>query len=758
MATTTIHGAHQKQPSDEDENHKKARRGRHTDDHDHDTSRSQRQQKNPLATTIGDINSAVRTKHNQVFMLTDGGGNFTPQNAGYGLYFRDTQYLDHWELQICGKHAIPLLSDSSRGQEARIELTNPAITLSADDTLEKESLSIQRVQTLRHECTDAITIRNMRQSPVTIDLKLQYGSHFLDMFQVRGHKPGQRGTLDQPQVKGKGKQVYLSYQGADGHLRRVTITFSEPPDAVDGSSASYHLTLKPRATHELTFTLALADIPPHASHRAIAAYSPHTSAQQHTDFDQALRDMPTVQVNNALFERALKRSLDDIRMLASSNHDDIYVSAGVPWYVALFGRDSCISAYEVLAFQPRLAGATLEVLAQYQGTKNNAFQDEEPGKILHELRLGEMANLHEVPMIPYYGSVDSTPWFLMLMGAYVRWTGDMDLFRKLEKNVNAALGWIDHNLASGLKGFLTYGSRSEHGLLNQGWKDSDDAIVNADGTLCEPPIALVEAQGYVYDAWLQIAHLRRMCGNAKGAQDLEEKAANLRMRFNEQYWIPKRGYYGLCIERSRQLSAAVASNPGQTLFTDITDEDKRAPLVQTLMSEDMFNGWGIRTLSSKERAYNPLDYQVGSIWPHDNALIALGLRRAGFVSEMEQVFTGIFEAATRFSEFRLPEVFDGFSRDEYDSPVHYPVACSPQAWAAGALPLLLTAALGMEPSALERRLMIRRPHLPVWMSSVRIQGLRVADARVDLRYERTGDTTLVAVERCDGDLEVLVRY
>ena len=788
MAATTHHPAHHKQEQDDEERKTKSAHGGHTDHNDGKTRRSghlpagssssshsssaathhrgqhtsdqpsdKPKKKNQLATTVGDISSAVTTKYNQVFMLTDGGGNFTPENAGYGLYFRDTQYLNHWELQICGQHAISLLSDSSRGMEARIEQTNPAITLSPDVTIDKESLSIQRIQTLHHQCTDAITIRNMRQTPIAFDLKLLYGSNFTNMFEVRGHEPGKRGTVNQPRVKGK-SSVYLSYQGADNHLRSVTITFSEPPDAVDGSSATYHIKLKARASHKLTFTLALADEGPDADHRAATAYSPKSATEKHATFDQALKDMPTIEVNNALFERALRRSLADIRMLASSSDDDIYVSAGVPWYVALFGRDSCISAYEVLAFQPHLARTTLEILARYQGTKDDDFQDEQPGKILHELRVGEMANLHEVPMIPYYGTVDATPWFLMLLGAYVRWTGDVELFRTLEKNVDGALGWIDRNLDSGLKGFLTYGSRSEKGLLNQGWKDSDDAIVNSDGTLCQPPIALVEAQGYVYDAWLQVAYLKRTTGDEKGAKELEKKAAHLRKRFNEEFWIPKRAFYGLCIERNHQLSGAIASNPGQTLFTGVSDEDKRAALVKTLMTDDMFNGWGIRTLSAAERAYNPLDYQVGSVWPHDNALIALGLRRAGFSEEMERVFTGIFDAATLFAQFRLPEVFDGFSRDEYDKPVNYPVACSPQAWAAGALPLLLTAALGLEPSALERRLIIHRPRLPKWMTSVSVQGLRVGDAKVDLRYERKDDTTLVAVKEREGTLEVQVQY
>ncbi|MGH2485383.1 MAG: amylo-alpha-1,6-glucosidase, partial [Ktedonobacterales bacterium] len=423
MATTTRQSAHHTQHGNDDG------KSENVKSNDHEPKQSRR--KDQLATSIGDIREAVATKYNQVFMLTDDSGNFSPENAGFGLYFRDTQYLDHWELTICGQHPVSLLSDSSRGTEARMELTNPKLTLRSGETVDKERLSLKRTQTLHHHITDTVSIRNMRQVPIELDVTLSYGSNFTDMFEVRGHTPGKRGTLNAPTVKGR--TVDLSYAGADGHRRSVTITFSEPPDALDGYAATYHLKLKPRTSQELTFSLALADEGPNAEHDAEAAFSPRSGSDQHQSFDKALRDMPDVRVNNALFERALARSFDDIRMLATANGGDIYVSAGVPWYVALFGRDSCIAAFEMLAFQPHLARMTLEVLARYQGTKDDDFQDEEPGKIPHELRLGEMANLHEVPMIPYYGSVDSTPWFLMLMGAYVRWTADLDLYHRLAK-------------------------------------------------------------------------------------------------------------------------------------------------------------------------------------------------------------------------------------------------------------------------------------------------------------------------------------
>ncbi len=706
--------------------------------------------------SIRDIHNAVTTKYNEVFMLTNQIGDVLPEEHGYGLYFRDTQYLDEWVLRIAGDVPIPLLSDASHGYESRMELTNPLFKLPDGSLFKREHLSIRRTQALKHHITDSIELRNLSQQSVQFDLTLTFGSHFTNMFVIRGSDPGKRGTLHPPQAKGN--TVVLAYDGADQHRRTVTIRFNDAPDALDGSTATYHVKLKPRASCTINAQIELKESGPGTPVDSAGTYRPEAQDKQHHTFDQALQAMPTIETNNALFNLAMTRSLDDVRMLATSNHDDIYVSAGVPWYAALFGRDSCTCAYQTLAYQPELARTTLRVLARYQGTEVNDFQDESPGKILHELRLGEKANLAEVPMIPYYGSVDSTPWFLMLMCGYVRWTGDLELFRELEDNVNRALDWIDGNLKSRIQGFLTYGSRSEKGLTNQGWKDSSNSIVNSDGSLAQPPIALVEVQGYVYHAWRELAHLFELIGDAKQASQLRKKAEDLRQRWDETYWMAKKKFYALAIERDRSLAEAVASNPGQCFFTGMIPDDKAKTVADRLLEEDMFCGWGIRTLSANEKAYNPLDYQVGSVWPHDNALIALGLRRYGFTDHMEKVFTGIFDASTQFNHFRLPEVFDGFSDSDYEKPVHYPVACSPQAWAAGALPLMLQAALGLEPDALQRTLHIHRPHLPKWMSSVTVHGLTVGQAKVDLQYQRQGDTTLVAVLGRQGDIEVLVQY
>ena len=363
-------------------------------------------------------------------------------------------------------------------------------------------------------------------------------------------------------------------------------------------------------------------------------------------------------------------------------------------------------------------------------------------------------------MIPYYGTVDATPWFLMLLGEYIRWTGNLDLFKELGDNVQRALEWMDTNEADphDIPGYLSYGSRSEKGLLNQGWKDSDNGIVNTDGSICQPPIALVEVQGYAYQARRAMANLYEITGDHDRAAQLNRQANDLKQRFNDDYWLGDDTGYALCLQRNRRPSGAVASNAGQTFFTDMVSSAHAHTVAHRLMRDDMFCGWGVRTLSASEKAYNPLDYQTGSVWPHDNALIALGMRRQGFTQQMDAIFSGIFQAATHFKEFRLPEVFDGFSLQQYPRPVHYPVACSPQAWAAGALPLLLQTALGLEPDALHQTLRIHRPHLPDWLANVTIHGLRVGDATIDLEYRKEQGTTFVAVLGRHRPVDVSVQY
>ncbi len=715
-----------------------------------------KQRQADYSTRISDISAATTIKHNQLFLLSDNTGDILPQSHGSGLYFRDMRYLDQLELRLHGQPLTSLLADASTGSEADFELTNRELQLANGQTLPKERISLRRTLSLGDGLTHTVEARNLSREPVALELELRYASTFADIFMVRGSPPGKRGTIRPPHARRD--QVTLSYDGADQHTRTTTLHFAPRPDELSGERTLYRLSLAPGERATLTLNVGVADNGPRANAHASGKQTSASGARLHGAFGQELRQTPRIETSNPLFDRALARSLADICMLATTTADDIYIAAGIPWYVALFGRDSLITAFETLAYHPSLARSTLRLLAKYQGKRHNHFQDEEPGKILHELRVGEQANLHEIPMIPYYGTVDATPWFLILLAEYIRWTGDLDLFTELRENVDRALHWMDANEANqeNLSGYLSYGTRSEQGLQNQGWKDSDNGIVNADGSLCAPPIALVEVQGYAYHARCAMATLFQRVGEHGRAERMKRQAAELRSRFNDDYWLGGDTGYALCLQRERRPSRAVASNPGQTLFTGIATPDHARATADRLMRDDMFCDWGVRTLSAKERAYNPLDYQVGSVWPHDNALIALGLRRSGFPQAMGRIFTGIFEAATHFEELRLPEVFDGFSKQHYSRPVHYPIACRPQAWAAGALPLLLQTALGLEPDALAGALRIRHPHLPNWLPVVTCRGLRVAGATVDLQYRREGETTLAAVLERQGDLEVVI--
>lgn len=702
---------------------------------------------------VQDIREAVTCKHNQIFMLTSDTGDIVPDEHGFGLYYRDTQYLDQLELRIAGNRTISLLANAESGSRARFQITNRDILLDGA-ILVKENISVQREYALDEQMRQHLSVANMGRKPVQFDLTMHFASHFTNMFVVRGAQYGKRGTLYPPQVIGG--DLLLAYDGADGHHRAVSIHFDPQPDALKNGVATYVMRLRPQESRPLAITLALHDIPAHDGRTVVKQRS--ASMVRHQALKDILAGHTLVQTDNPLFARVLARSFEDLRMLAMVQDKDAFLAAGVPWYVALFGRDSCITAFEILAYQPDMARDTLRVLARYQGTRYDAFQDEAPGKIPHELRVGEKANLREVPQVPYYGTVDATPWFLILLAEYVRWTGNLELFYELESNVERALQWVDANPGRHATEFLAYNTTSAQGFVDKGWKDSGGAIVNEDGTHARAPIALCEVQGYAYRALLDCAYLYHLAANDKRAAELEQRAAALERRFNDQFWMEDKQFYALALQAGGRQARVIASNAGQTLFTGIAPADRAAAIATRLMRDDMFSGWGVRTLSANEVAYNPMAYQVGSVWPHDNALIALGLHRMRHDDTAQRIFGGIFEAATFFPHYRLPEVFDGFSKSHYAHPVRYPVACSPQAWAAGAVPLLLQMALGLEPDAPNGRLRIRHPHLPPWLNQVTVRALRVGQDHVDLEYRREGDVTLVAAKPQQGHVRVQIEY
>ena len=691
-----------------------------------------------------DLTSSLRAKAGSVFAVSAGNGDIDSRvNNAYGIYFHDTRFLDRWTLRLDGEPLSALLA-SSEGSLLVCELTNPDIQLRSGDLLYKHRIGLRRELSLGHDVVETIDISNFDLRPLHVTLDLDFAASFENMFVIRGEKPGRRGDLRPPTWQDN--HLRFEYEGADGRRRSTTLRFSPPPTYCEGGSVSYRLDL-PR-NRRVTV-------------RVTATFREEGSGDLERS-PQLPRSEPlsgiSVDTDNPLFDRTLRQSFDDLRTLLTLEHGDTYFAAGVPWFVALFGRDSLITSLQTLAFDPSIAAATLGLLAKYQGTTVDDYREEQPGKIIHELRLGEMANLGEVPQTPYYGTVDATPLFVILMAEYVRWTGDLKLWRRLRGNVERALRWIDEYGDGDRDGFVDYTPRSSKGGYNQGWKDSDNSITNTDGSLARHPIALVEVQGYVYKAKLDAAWLMRCDGDDHLATELEREAQALQRRFREAYWMRDRRFLALARQEGGELAETITSNAGQALWSGIVSHAHASAVASTLMREPMFSGWGIRTLSEAEAAYNPIDYQVGSVWPHDNSLIAAGFKRYGRDDDAIRVFTAMFDAAAKLPEFRLPEVFTGFSRERYPIPVQYPVACSPQAWAAGTLPYMLVTVLGLTPNALNGVLEVNRPHLPEWLGEVTLQDVRIGDTRLALSFRRSSEATLVALVKRRGSVDLRITY
>ncbi|MEJ7749382.1 MAG: amylo-alpha-1,6-glucosidase, partial [Candidatus Limnocylindrales bacterium] len=495
-------------------------------------------------------------------------------------------------------------------------------------------------------------------------------------------------------------------------------------------------------------TAALFPAPPHVSvDDGAAAYHAWERGTTSTDSD------------HELFNLVIKRSVSDLRLLVNDGPgpEQRYVAAGVPWFTTLFGRDSLISAFQALAFRPQLAIETLSVLAAYQATAIDDWRDAEPGKILHELRTGEMAAAGELPHTPYYGSVDSTPLWLILLGATFDWTGDVALVDRLWPNALAALDWIDRYGDRDGDGFIEYQRRSAKGLVNQGWKDSSDAIRDRTGRECVAPIALAEVQAYVFDAKVRLARLAHLRGEVDLADRLERDAEALRVRFEEAFWVEDQRYYAMALDGEKQLADAIGSNAGQCLWAGIVAPARAAAVADRLLGPAMFSGWGVRTYAADQPGYNPIGYHTGTVWPHDTSLIAAGLKRYGFHEASNRLVGQVFEAAQRFPDYRLPELFCGFDQSDATDPVPYPVACSPQAWAAGASFLFLQTMLGLRAHAERGELELLHPDLPPWLGRVRLNDLRVGEASVDLLFHRWRGTTSAEVLRKVGDLAVTIR-
>jgi glycogen debranching enzyme len=689
------------------------------------------------------VAKAVVTKAGDVFFFSEQNGDLPADNQnGFGLYYHDCRYLDVYRVKFAGTPPNVLVSASNRGAIAEFELTNQQLQVpGGETTVPAQTFGVHLQRVIDGEqltVDDVITIDNYDVQPHELPLSFEFESHFEDIFEIRGLHAKKIGSENKPEWHDG--VLVLSYSGADGVLRRTEVHFDPPPIKTSGNSAEYQLKLNAGQREQLKISFEIVE----TQKKPAVGKRPRSKTDEVAhSIDRAshewLAGYADLESNSVQLNQVMQRSLLDLGILKSELDGHHYFAAGLPWYGALFGRDSLISALQTLAYEPKIAEDTIRLLAKYQGTKNDDWRDEEPGKILHELRRGELANLNEIPQTPYYGSVDSTPLFLILVGEHANWTGDLGLFKDIRQHVDRALHWIDHGGADPNGKYLSYASKSSKGLGNQGWKDSGDSVMNSDGSLATPPIALVEVQGYVYRAKLLIADLCARVGDSKTADRLRSEAAELRARFNRDFWVESKNFYAIALQRDNKPAAVISSNPGQALWTGIVDDDKAEPVVGHLTAEDMFSGWGVRTLSHKERRYNPIGYHLGTVWPHDNSIIAAGFCRYGFDKQAVQILESIVSAGQHFQHARLPEVFGGFSQHDFAVPVRYPVACHPQAWAAGAVPFMMSSLLGLKADAFNKRLRVVRPVLPRFVNELDFRRIKIGDSTIDLHFKRTSD-------------------
>jgi glycogen debranching enzyme len=666
-----------------------------------------------------------------------------------GLYLDDCRHLRGHELRLGARAPRPLIASDSPGTAAAFELTNPELELASGQVVPPEMLRVRlERQMLPGEMLERITLESYFQGRIELPLELRLDADFRPMLEVRGMVPASERRVDRSAT---GDSLRFAAMGLDGRERSTLVTCTEA-SAGDEGRLSIPVTLEPgqQRTFDIRFTLEARDGDGRATHASMAAADAEVRAW--------LAERPRVELDNELVNRAVARSLLDLRLLTSKLDGHSYYAAGVPWYATLFGRDSIVSAIQTLAFDATVGEDTLRLLAGRIGRRKDDEHDEEPGKILHELRLGELADRDETPLTRYYGTVDATPLFLCLLCEHADWSGSLELFRELRPEVEAALGWIDDYGDLDGDGLIEYRRRSSGGLENQGWKDSWNGIVDEQGVPLRAPIALVEAQGYVVACKRRLARLYELDGEPSRAESLRDGAAALAEAL-ERFWLPDRGFYSMALDADKRPSRALASNQGHLLWALAVPPERAAAIRHALTEGSAYSGWGVRTLGADEPGFNAVGYHAGTIWPHDTAFFAVGLRKYGFDDAFLRIFRDLLDAAASFPAYRLPELFAGFPRAPHEGPVPDPVACSPQAWAAGALPWMLVSGLGLIPDGLARTLRIRRPLLPRHVGRLALKGLRVADARVDLVFERVrdrADRIALTDARVDGDLDVVL--
>ena len=699
--------------------------------------------------------SSRRTlKHGDTFAMFDEFGDvIEADHSPSGLFHRDTRFLSRLIFTLEGRRPLVLSSTVQPDNfTLDVDLTNPDIFDGERLVLAKDSFHVARAKYLWNaSCYELFTLTSYAEERTTLRLALHFAADFADIFEIRGYARSRRG--DVRTRAGGAASIDFVYGSLDGEPRTLRLVFDPAPTRLTADRAEFEVALDARARRSIGVTAHCLHGP-----AATAPVKPFFGSLRRARHLRARQRAASarVETSSAILNSILSRSGADLEMLTTETPHGAYPYAGVPWFSTPFGRDGLLTAMETLWLEPACARGVLRFLAAHQATREDPAADMEPGKIVHELRECELARLGEVPFGRYYGSVDSTPLFVALAGMYWQRTRDLPTLQTLWPALLAALEWIERYGDRDGDGFVEYGRRRDSGLRNQGWKDSEDAVFHADGRIAEGPIALCEVQGYVYLAYRTAALLAADLAERKLAAELEARAQQLRERFEAAFWCEEIGTYALALDGDKRPCEVRSSNAGQLLFTGICTPEHAARVAQQLTSREFFSGWGVRTLSAREKRFNPTSYHNGSVWPHDNAFIALGLAEYGHPTEALAVTSALFDAAAHMHLRRLPELFCGFERRRGKAPTLYPVACAPQAWAACAPFALLQACLGLDIDAAASTLTLRRPRLPQMIDWLCVRGLRVGEGSLDVMLRRHDSSVAVNLLNRDGDAEVEV--
>ncbi|MFC5528217.1 glycogen debranching N-terminal domain-containing protein [Cohnella yongneupensis] len=683
-------------------------------------------------------------KNNDLFLMTDHYGNIQGDLQG-GLYTKDMRFLSKLELTINGKRPLLLSSAADENFVARIRMTNEHEEEDGKVRLWRESLELIRERFIYGDVLyETISMMNYSTKTISFDLGMAFDADYSDMFLVRGFQPAEElGKVTERKMDDNG--WHTVYMGVDGVRRETAIAWDSKPDQIaESGKVLFQINLEPAKARQITFTISpsIDGNYPTTQPREVALQELQASYERwgnnHTKVDS---DSPVL---NRLYDRGVQ----DLRVLLSDFGYGLFPVAGLPWYAVPFGRDSLIAALQMLPLNPEVARGTLKMMAAYQGDELNPWKDEQPGKIMHEMRSGELARSGQVPFAPYYGSIDSTPLFVVLAAEYAHWTGDLDTIAGLMPNIERAFTWMDQHGDRDNDGMVEYYQESSKGIANQGWKDSADSVIHANGEFAIAPIALVEVQGYVYQAKSRLAPIVEKLGFEALAKRLREEIALLKNKFEGAFWMPEEQFYAIALDGNKEQVRSVTSNPGHLLMSDIISAERAQQVAQRLVASDMFGGYGIRTMSSGSTGYNPMSYHDGSVWPHDNSLALLGMSRMGFKEEASTVISGLLKAAEHFEYTRLPELFCGYD-DTIGYPVSYPVACSPQAWAAGTSVSIIQAILGIRPDAPNGKVSLD-PFLPGNVNRLTVRDLPVAGGTLSVKLTRNTGTDTVHAEILDN--------